>query len=101
RLRLPLSPPLPYTTLFRSAEATDRRAAAAVEQRSPLGRHPASVLRRRRGAPARQPATRALACPPRRREAVAAGQRRREEGLRQLDRKSTRLNSSHVKISYA
>src|SRR5690625_7408466 len=72
----PRSPTLfPYTTLFRSHGQARR---AADLRHSPLSGKPAAV--RREGAPARRP-DRAL--------------------QRSVDRKSTRLNSSHVAISYA
>src|SRR5207249_9838486 len=68
----------PYTTLFRS-HRDDRRDHASRE-------HP---RHRRRGTENR--------CSPRRRRAHGD----RPEGERARDRKSTRLNSSHVSISYA
>src|SRR5690606_39806238 len=96
----PRSPPLPYTTLFRSPPGR------------PHLRVPVAVRRRTRGA---RPRARALRRRPRRaRLAVALelapglrprrGRRRARRGqpaVHPPDRKSTRLNSSHVKISYA
>src|SRR5690606_41454965 len=67
----------PYTTLFRSGRA---------------GRHPARSLRDQRRI-LRQWAARV--------EPVSAARDGVERDQHQTDRKSTRLNSSHVKISYA
>src|SRR5690606_41795309 len=73
----PTSPPFPYTTLFRSRVlARDR--IGAVERRDRVQRR-AGHHGQRRG------------------RVLAGG--RQEHGHE--DRKSTRLNSSHVKISYA
>src|SRR5207302_9436476 len=86
--RPPTSPRLPYTTLFRSV-------------RAPRGVRP--------GRPAEDPAAHARALP-RRVDAHALRDRRGDDRRRASrrpaanpaqDRKSTRLNSSHVKISYA
>src|SRR5256885_5710528 len=84
--RPPRSTLFPYTTLFRSgwSDASGRRRAARR-------------WRRRRWSPAR------------RRRRVRRGGQRRETSLAHLlplgdgflDRKSTRLNSSHLVISYA
>src|SRR5438067_10700739 len=63
----------PYTTLFRSAPRKRRGAREIVEEL----RHPALTVGRGRGMPRPRPT-------------VSAG-----------DRKRTRLNSSHVSISYA
>src|SRR5690606_39383358 len=78
-LRRPPRPPLfPYTTLFRSDRPTHRVTVAAVPGRGLVaGRR----LVRHAG--------------------VAEGDALGFEQLAQPDRKSTRLNSSHVKISYA
>src|SRR5436305_9882189 len=79
RRRPPRSPLFPYTTLFRSR--ADRRPARGArrrwERRAPRSAQPVERERPR----------------PRRRRRL----RRRIAG----DRKSTRLNSSHVRISYA
>src|SRR5690606_40461060 len=90
--RPPISPLFPYTTLFRSVVAVDRR------DRANLGL-PRIVVRRGEddlitGAPAR--GVQHL-------NTVAAllGRRRQLRPRVRADRKSTRLNSSHVKISYA
>src|SRR3712207_8751462 len=77
----PRSTLFPYTTLFRSNHARSPRRAHPCVSRSPHEAHGLSfrdALRRREGAPARK-------------------------GLRGplVDRKSTRLNSSHANISYA
>src|SRR5690349_23997140 len=78
----PRSTLFPYTTLFRSQDvrAVGPRAVGGA------GRAPGTPLR---GAAAHQPAA------PRRTRAAE-----RAPGARE-DRKSTRLNSSHVEISYA
>src|SRR5204862_8177366 len=84
--RPPRSPPLPYTTLFRSAP------------------HAAAP-----GQPAASPATATLNVattpspePSKKKSVFVAMQGRRRRGSCRLsDRKSTRLNSSHVEISYA
>src|SRR5688500_19177720 len=73
----PNSSLFPYTTLFRSRRRCDAAAGACA----------ARVRRRRRGG-----RTRGVRPP-------AAG--RRATGHLQRDRKSTRLNSSHLVISYA
>src|SRR5690606_41937819 len=82
--RPPRSTLFPYTTLFRSHPAG--RQARERRQRLP----PAHHGRRNGGARQEQP---------RRRTPRAGAARGRRAGHR--DRKSTRLNSSHVKISYA
>src|SRR5436309_11534527 len=87
--RPPRSPLFPYTTLFRSAEHTECRKPAGVAR--PQGKalramHEADALARHRIFVA--------ACHIER--AIGASRKRRRQ-----DRKSTRLNSSHVKISYA
>src|SRR5207249_11637568 len=69
----PSSTLFPYTTLFRSLHAGDRPAGGPRPRPAQPQRH----FRQRRASP-------------RRRRAARAG-----------DRKSTRLNSSHVSISYA
>src|SRR5690349_22998688 len=72
--RPPRSTLFPYTTLFRSRGGSRSRAARGDRRSraSPFARRPASVWR---------------------------GRRPRDTSRR--DRKSTRLNSSHVEISYA
>src|SRR5690606_41523736 len=81
-LRPPPRPPLfPYTTLFRSrAHARSPHRSGGAARRIVDG-----------GAPRRAARRAAL------RDGAARGRRRRVP----RDRKSTRLNSSHVKISYA
>src|SRR5690606_41350684 len=78
--RPPISRLFPYSTLFRS--------------RTPAGR-PGCPLRPLRGERLRAPG-RGTGAPDRAPDPGAADQQPREP-----DRKSTRLNSSHVKISYA
>src|SRR5256885_1551098 len=83
--RPPRSTLFPYTTLFRSGSATDRGAAVARRGTPPRCRRPA---------PAPPPGW----SPP------AAGSCSRRAGRAARpgpDRKSTRLNSSHLVISYA
>src|SRR5436309_9024566 len=80
----PKSPLFPYTTLFRSRECRAETAAQLRARRSGVGGQHAACARQR----SRRP------------------QQYRHEGARARlrsveDRKSTRLNSSHVKISYA
>src|SRR3989442_5395937 len=84
--RPPRSTLFPYTTLFRSTKR-DFRHDFRAEIREFLGTRRAKVTPEQAGLP------------------VYGGERRRVTGLRReqghLDRKSTRLNSSHVRISYA
>src|SRR5690606_40651509 len=101
-LRRPPSPtPLPYTTLFRSVRPADLLAALrglGLER----ARLPEELLGRRlrlRERLQQQPA--ALPHPERHMAAQLLGRGLLERGVEQQDRKSTRLNSSHVKISYA
>src|SRR5438874_9671960 len=82
----PKSPPFPYTTLFRSrgrdalpARRRGRARDLRERARDPALRSSARVHRRRRSRRAHPPVARP----------------------RLEDRKSTRLNSSHVEISYA
>src|SRR5690349_22389502 len=82
--RPPRSTLFPYTTLFRSRAAGD----AEVVERPVVHReiaHGRAVLGRHVGD----------------RAAVGGGQRRSAFAVELEDRKSTRLNSSHVEISYA
>src|SRR5690606_41879614 len=89
-LRPPLTSTLfPYTTLFRSRPRARRRRGVRARRRHDRSHRAAgalrqSLLRRRQAQP-----------PVHGREPVDLC------ALRQQDRKSTRLNSSHVKISYA
>src|SRR5699024_11953453 len=85
----PTSPLFPYTTLFRSNRCSPGRSWQNLSRRVGL----VGVL---------------VGCPvpaqqsPQRRHAVRGGASgRRLTAAGQLDRKSTRLNSSHVSISYA
>src|SRR5690606_40745824 len=86
--RPPRSTLFPYTTLFRSLRA-HRPAAVAAAQRERLSR-----LRAR-------PARAAGVHPPLPLAGHAARGDPPPARVRRQDRKSTRLNSSHVKISYA
>src|SRR2546430_10557631 len=91
--RPPRSTLFPYTPLFRS------RPAVVADRRRGHG-----VFRPARGRPNLAIARRTLES---RRQTLALARRRLDQGLiseldvRQLDRKSTRLNSSHSQISYA
>src|SRR5690606_39715368 len=84
--RPPSSPLFPYTTLFRSRLSALRRTLGAALARPRPLRGKRRVSRRHRAALG-------LALP-------RLGRRGGQPGPA-LDRKSTRLNSSHVKISYA
>src|SRR5690554_6994401 len=80
-LRPPTSPLFPYTTLFRSPEVVQRKADAAAFQGTHLADHIIEIVHQQ-----------------------AFGQLQFDTGsvgTGLLDRKSTRLNSSHVRISYA
>src|SRR5439155_22683438 len=90
--RPPISTLFPYTTLFRSAGGSQQSAGTSLVQSGRAGRG--------------RSGDRPLTPTP-----LPAGERGRGEGRRQApplavgplltDRKSTRLNSSHVAISYA
>src|SRR3712207_7857149 len=80
--RPPRSTLFPYTTLFRSSHLPSRRLFCHL-RRGPFG--PRAVARRRHTRPRPAPST-----PPISQTSGA-----------DLDRKSTRLNSSHANISYA
>src|SRR5690606_40702911 len=93
----PLSPLVPYTTLFRSRARAARRHLPARPARRDRRRSPLTVRAR-------------SSCVPQ--DAHSGHLRRPMEATVQnvgadfvkefrIDRKSTRLNSSHVKISYA
>src|SRR5690606_41236442 len=82
-------PPFPYTTLFRSVRPGRDRG----------GRVPAGGTSSVRGTHHPSPTRRPGAAPVVGGDAPARAPRRRPRG--RADRKSTRLNSSHVKISYA
>src|SRR5690606_41336077 len=92
--RPPLSTLFPYTTLFRS-EASEQP--AALNGHSRLGRHALRRHSRRRQRARRRPLWHRQVRP------CHPVYIRRSGGWRvgHQDRKSTRLNSSHVKISYA
>src|SRR2546427_6668476 len=90
--RPPRSTLFPYTTLFRSKGSglgTPRRSVHV-----PLGWHPVMPAPR---APARE----ALGLSQDDLAVLFLGYLREDKGLDLLDRKSTRLNSSHSQISYA
>src|SRR5438445_2694765 len=81
--RQPSSTLFPYTTLFRSGSSSEHRARVRTERRDRQ-----STSRYRHKQTAFHPA-----------QAWGSGKRR---GMKRcLDRKSTRLNSSHANISYA
>src|SRR3712207_8899442 len=84
--RPPRSTHFPYTTLFRSARGARRsvRGERRTRRRRPLRRPPA------------RPRPRGRAPPPSALESPCA-----YLGYTAIDRKSTRLNSSHANISYA
>src|SRR5690349_22872021 len=87
--RAPRSTLFPYTTLFRSADGSEwiRAGAGGARLRAPGGSDPECD---RAGGPAGG--------------GIGARERRAAldfRGTIQPDRKSTRLNSSHVEISYA
>src|SRR5690606_42032025 len=82
--RPPTSPLFPYTTLFRSHLSFGAR--RAPEPRDPHDIHPLAASRRRHNRPV---------------DLHLCRGRPRRRRIDQADRKSTRLNSSHVKISYA
>src|SRR5690349_23632846 len=87
--RPPMSTLFPYTTLFRSGGGREGRARLHHRRRAAPHQRPGRLRDRRR----RRPAD---AGP----QGVARGGGGRR-GDRRADRKSTRLNSSHVEISYA
>src|SRR5256885_12473852 len=95
--RPPRSTLFPYTTLFRSALANKTR------RRLPHARDEGAARRRRRRAGGEH--ARGIRRPHqvRNREMVGAGEGGQHPagGVGALDRKSTRLNSSHLVISYA
>src|SRR3712207_8044780 len=82
--RPPRSTLFPYTTLFRSPQ---RRPGVAQRRRPAAGDHGSARLRRGGGAA--------------RRRLLPRPARPLPEGADVVDRKSTRLNSSHANISYA
>src|SRR3712207_7499970 len=88
--RPPRSTLFPYTTLFRSADEDHAKGGNGLRRRS---------LRWYRGLPLPSAPPRAslTPCCPRR----VAAEPKHPAGPRRLDRKSTRLNSSHANISYA
>src|SRR5690606_41960371 len=98
--RAPPTPPLfPYTTLFRSRYLVHRRSGGILphHRTGPSAdgslRHPRQPQQKRMGLPC-------LAPSPASGRGLGRG-RIAPSPVAGLDRKSTRLNSSHVKISYA
>src|SRR5690606_39612688 len=88
----PRATPVPYTTLFRSCDAHPRRVG---QRRARAWRGPSAWALVARGKGRGDGAFLG-------RGAVGAGGYDGDRsGCRRADRKSTRLNSSHVKISYA
>src|SRR2546426_7239238 len=85
--RPPRSTLFPYTTLFRSRERA--------------GQPPRALRRASRGKPSLDRAPPRRRRPGRRSRPAASGGRRRDRAKNRKDRKSTRLNSSHLVISYA
>src|SRR5690606_39712176 len=84
----PTAPPFPYTTLFRSSyEARERGVHSGTPLRTAAARCPEAVF--------------LLADQDAYLDSSAAVMQALGEVGGVLDRKSTRLNSSHVKISYA
>src|SRR5690606_41970706 len=93
--------PFPYTTLFRSPRAAGLARSARAHDHG--GDHGAAGLRRRTRARHGHGGTAVRGGHPRSERAVLLRARdgRGGRGGGWGDRKSTRLNSSHVKISYA
>src|SRR5690606_41737141 len=88
-----------YLSFFGTQAPTDEIHARSLHDALPIWRWRAARLRGRRGLPAAAGRVFPDAPPPQgEREGGRLGLRRRR---RRRDRKSTRLNSSHVKISYA
>src|SRR5690606_39345107 len=100
-LRPPARPTLvPYTTLFRSG-VDDREAVLAADHAGPVRLAPVGLGRHAGGVGAHRQDVGAHVTMRRRDDDVRVlGQRVPGLGA-EADRKSTRLNSSHVKISYA
>src|SRR5690606_40920418 len=94
----PLTTLFPYTTLFRSPSRKHERPAGGylVRPRYSSGREPCWPIHRVRNSSCASPSPESGSHNP------SAGRGAGAVGsLGQRDRKSTRLNSSHVKISYA
>src|SRR2546426_4768404 len=92
--RPPRSTLFPYTTLFRSP-ALDSPVNRARAERRETGAPPDRAARPAGGSGGRVGSLRGI------RPASRRGVRRRARGGDKGDRKSTRLNSSHLVISYA
>src|SRR3712207_9568731 len=98
--RPPRSTLFPYTTLFRSVlEDVERDADVALALGAPGARRDHDVVDRQRGE--LLPRQLVVACDDRLVATDLAQQVEEVEGERVVDRKSTRLNSSHANISYA
>src|SRR3712207_8146964 len=96
--RPPRSTLFPYTTLFRSVAALEPGALARPRDRA----HPALAGRDREGHARRDRVAEDRGVVRAPREALGPGESPAPGVLRLLlDRKSTRLNSSHANISYA
>src|SRR5207253_8560015 len=95
--RTPRPPLFPYTTLFRSR----RRARDTQLLRPPESRVPRLERRPRLRDPLARQDRRARDAAQTSRRGALAARGDRAVGQHRLDRKSTRLNSSHVAISYA
>src|SRR5262245_64929839 len=98
-MRPPPRPPLvPYTTLFRSVEEVLDRQRDAAQRTARLAACP-----RRLGQARLLPGPLDAQCPEGAERGVQRVDSRRErvDDLDRRDRKSTRLNSSHLGISYA
>src|SRR5690606_41509736 len=91
----------PYTTLFRSAAFMTALLPSRTETEEALMAAVTFVLARNRLVTVRYHSPRAFVTFPQRAEKAAVGCTDAPSVLISLDRKSTRLNSSHVKISYA
>src|SRR3712207_9415759 len=98
--RPPRSTLFPYTTLFRSRTAPLRRAFPDVPFLSALGRTPLVIWFSRITEACYRDATGQRRCD-RATEGVPDNELNVLALLRERDRKSTRLNSSHANISYA
>src|SRR5205814_10313245 len=98
--RQPLHPTFPYTTLFRSARRHERAHQARLDRRLAARRRTESLKHGGLRAPPKPPNERADG-----KAAVAlewpSCAQSRDPRNRSRDRKSTRLNSSHLGISYA
>src|SRR5699024_12551846 len=98
--RRPSMPPLfPYTTLFRSQGRPSFRSSALQRGFCPVGE--AQRAEWLAGGQSGDAAVHRPSGTQQEVQVAASGRRLRESGSLSKDRKSTRLNSSHVSISYA